>query len=127
MNRDTLLRLAEHAAGTPAVVNPALRGWVHHDGGGDSYLCADCAGRMLARGHSISPATPVWHDSPDPACGVECVVCDREPPCWACGSAAGEACDPGCEADAERAQDAADRERATGSKSPLALPLVNVA
>jgi hypothetical protein len=61
VNLATLLRLAAHAYGTPvATIHPDLQGWHHHDGSGTLYVCAACAATLMARGHSIVPATPLW-------------------------------------------------------------------
>jgi len=75
VNRASLLRLATHALGTPATnAHPDLQGWHHHDGTGALYICAACAGSMMARGHSIVPATPLWKGDFGSAI-LSCVVC----------------------------------------------------
>jgi hypothetical protein len=75
VNRATILRLAAHAHGTSAVHwNRDLLGWFHHDAKGDLYVCAKCAGEMLTRGHSLTPATPLWRGDTVTRPWV-CVVC----------------------------------------------------
>ena len=51
-----------------------LRGW--RVGPEQVYICANCAGRILARGGQLpKPALSVWDDMPDP--GV-CALCGKE-------------------------------------------------
>lgn len=52
---------------------PDLRGWTDALG---VYLCALCAGRIMARGCSLkSPATPDWADATDPP---PCTMCNPD-------------------------------------------------
>lgn len=57
-----------------------LRGyWVPGECGNLYYLCATCAGRMIARGCSIGRnAVPVWSNTPEPY-GV-CIGCNPPQP-----------------------------------------------
>ena len=77
MNTETYLKNAiDGAPLTPGRIAPDLRGWWTSDG---YYLCASCAGRIMARGCKIDlhgKAEPVWADLPVPY-GV-CVTCQEE-------------------------------------------------
>lgn len=67
-------RVLEHAPSLAQITppEPNLRGWWI---GGEWYVCANCAGRVMARGSALpSPAVPVWRDRPEPY-GV-CVGCE---------------------------------------------------
>jgi hypothetical protein len=65
----TAIEHAPQDAGTQA---EHLRGWWTSDGW---YVCAKCAGRIMARGCSLpADSTPVWEDRPEPF-GV-CCICE---------------------------------------------------
>ena len=68
--RAYILRALEHAPKTPPSA-AGLRGfWI----GEGWYLCAGCAGRIMARGCRLpEPAVPVWTDRPEPF--GECLGC----------------------------------------------------
>lgn len=70
----TYLREAiAHAPKSPGDVAPGLLGWVTPD---DHYVCAKCAGRIMARGCQIPRgSTPIWKDMPYES--PDCVTCDQ--------------------------------------------------
>lgn len=72
--RDQLLRALDGAPTKPGPINADLRGWWTPQGW---YLCATCAGRILARGCRLQ-ATPVWKETAEPY-GV-CVGCKSPAP-----------------------------------------------
>ena len=60
----------EHAPANPGPIAPGLKGWNTEAG----YVCALCAGRIMARGCSIGkPVTPIWDDNK----GKTCVLCNK--------------------------------------------------
>jgi hypothetical protein len=65
----------EFAPVNPGPIAPGLRGWWHKTDDGEVYLCARCAGRMLARSFNLPRGMEaVWTDKPEPF-GV-CVGCE---------------------------------------------------
>lgn len=71
----TLRRMLADAPADPGPIAPDLRGWWTVSG---FYVCARCAGRIMARGCQLpAGCKPVWVDQPT---GV-CVTCTpAEPP-----------------------------------------------
>lgn len=67
---DTLREHIEHAPRDPGPIAKNLRGWWTPDG---YYVCASCAGRILARGCRLPrDSAPVWKDKPEPFGVCEC-------------------------------------------------------
>lgn len=78
---DDLRRFLEHAPPCPTIAE-GLRGWrveiaseIHPSATRQIFVCADCAGRIMARGCSIGSASPVWTMGDG-----ECEVHKVEPP-----------------------------------------------
>ncbi len=59
---DTIKTFLEHAPES-GPTNPYILGWVVMHPAGDEYLCANCYGRIVARGcHLPGTLDPVWDD-----------------------------------------------------------------
>ena len=73
MDTEQYLRdAAEHAPRDPGPMAPDLRGWWTPAGW---YVCARCAGRIMARGCQLPRgAKPVWRSKPEPY--GTCSVCE---------------------------------------------------
>ena len=70
--REMLLNRLENAPPEPGTIAPDLRGWWTPLGW---YLCARCAGRVMARGCCLpSGSAPVWADKAEPF-GL-CIGCE---------------------------------------------------
>ena len=74
---ETLRRFLEHAPKDPGKLAPALLGWTLTTNNGDGekhyFVCAHCAGRIMARGcHLPGNPEPVWKST-----GIKetCCVC----------------------------------------------------
>lgn len=66
---DTLRRFIEHAPRDPGPMSTELAGWQSPE----LYLCATCAGRIMARGCRLPDGfDPVWDDQPHAG---ECCLC----------------------------------------------------
>jgi len=64
----TYLRTAiEHAPLDPGKLAPDIKGWIAEGG---LYLCALCAGRIMARGCRVPCGEVVWNGkrAPEPCC-----------------------------------------------------------
>ena len=72
MNIKSLKDALEHS---PEAESKAigLIGFWHEDESGLFFVCSKCAARILARGVSLNPATPVWENSDQPF--GQCVCC----------------------------------------------------
>lgn len=71
-----LKRAIEHAPVKPATTPPSdLAGWWLPCADGHVYVCVFCAGRLLDRGASITPAIPCYTDTGTPG---ECVTCESQ-------------------------------------------------
>lgn len=77
MTAETLRDYLEYAPKTIRAGNPDLRGWWITCDDGLRYLCAHCAGRIMARGCSIGQAEPVWKGGPGDIRGV-CEGCETD-------------------------------------------------
>lgn len=75
MKVDTLKRFLEHAPRDPGTMAPDLVGWWITCDDGLRYLCARCAGRIMARGCSIGQCEAVWDVSPGKITGI-CEGCE---------------------------------------------------
>ena len=65
----------EYAPANPGPVAPTLRGWILPASDGLLYVCARCAGRIIARSSFLPRnAEPVWKDKAEPF-GV-CLGCE---------------------------------------------------
>jgi hypothetical protein len=70
---ETMNRFIEHAPQDPGPLAPTMRGWWLPAG---NYLCARCAGRIIARGCAFPRnAEPVWSDGRPEPFGV-CCCCE---------------------------------------------------
>ena len=59
---ETLRRFLDGSPQDPGNIAPGLVGWQLAT---DIYVCARCAGRIMARGCQLPPnSTPVWHNGP---------------------------------------------------------------
>lgn len=63
---ELLKRFIEHAPQNPGVLSDELAGWWTPAG---NYVCARCAGRIMARGCQLPRGTePAWNDQPTGVC-----------------------------------------------------------
>ena len=58
---DYLHKAIEHAPADPGQMAATIKGWEVENG---VYLCARCAGRIMARGCRVPDCLPVWSDNP---------------------------------------------------------------
>ena len=73
--RAEIRSILEYAPLSPGPIAPNLRGWWLPVAGGDAYLCARCAGRLIGRGfHLPGNAEAVWTNEDTPY-GV-CAGCE---------------------------------------------------
>lgn len=85
----------EYAPTDPGPMASDLLGWWTPDG---YYVCARCAGRIMARGCSLPTGSdPAWVDTPIGVCcccAPEYALCvnreDLDAPCEQCGATDGE-------------------------------------
>ena len=76
MHADVLRTYIEHAPKDPGTIAEDLRGWTMPDT--DEFVCATCAGRIMARGCRLpASAEPNWLDQPRPE--TACVCCQKPP------------------------------------------------
>jgi len=68
--QEELKRNIEHAPEAILNIHATHQGFWLPVEGGDLYICAECAGRILARGISLPNGVPCYKDEPRGVCAV---------------------------------------------------------